>query len=413
MSLIKRDILEDIRPFYHTTDVVVIQGARQVGKTSTLRLIMDELQREGAAVYYIDLEDDRFLSLLDQGVERLAQHLEESGALKKERLYLFIDEIQHLAKPSAFLKLAHDHYSDRIKLFVSGSSNFEIKRKFKDSLVGRTMNYVLYPLNFREFLRFRKININVDGDIHSPLLQDKLLESFIDFSLYGGYPRIVLESEISMREKLINQIIHTYIRKDIRDLAEIRSVDKFNKLLQTLAAQCGRILNTSELAGTVGLSRPTVENYLFILENTFVIKRLSPFSRNIRSELFKSPKIYFVDNGIAHFLWMKMFPKTLLGEMFENAVFGELLKLGRGELHFWRTQDKKEIDFILDRRGRLLPIEVKLNAAKLKMRPFEYFRSKYDVSHLYCVNLSGNYSRANVRLRYPWELLHDIVQLEE
>ena len=403
MKLFKREILDQIRPFYHTSDVVVIQGARQVGKTSLMHLIKDELQELDTPNYFLDLEDHRFLSLLDQGPEKLIGHLKENGVLNDQRLYLFIDEIQYLSDPSNFLKLMHDHYADRIKLFVSGSSSFEVKRKFKDSLVGRTISFILYPLKFSEFLTFRNAAIDVNQKITSPILQQQLVEYFIEFSLYGGYPRIVLESDINIKEKLLSQIIQTYIRKDIRDLADIRSVAKFNKLLETLASQCGQILNVLELSGTVGLSRQTIENYLFILENTFIIKRISPFSRNVRSELFKSPKIFFLDNGIAHLLWLKTFPKTILGEIFENSVFTELLKQQNADIYYWRTQDKKEIDFILRKGRALLPIEVKLNAAKLKITALNFFRSKYDVKELFCVTLQKNNSRKDVVFRYPWE----------
>ena len=403
MNLFKREILDQIRPFYHTSDVVVIQGARQVGKTSLMHLIKDELHELGMPSYFLDLEDHRFLSVLDQGPQKLIEHLKENGLLKDRRLYLFVDEIQYLSDPSNFLKLMHDHNADRIKLFVSGSSSFEIERKFKDSLVGRTMNFVLYPLNFSEFLRFRNVAIDLNQKINSPILQQQLVEHFIEFSIYGGYPRIVLESDINIKEKLLSQIIQTYIRKDIRDLADIRSVEKFNKLLETLASQCGQILNVLELSRTVGLSRQTIENYLFILENTFVIKRITPFSRNLRSELFKSPKIFFLDNGIAHLLWLKTFPKTILGEMFENSVFTELLKQAKADIYYWRTQDKKEIDFILRKGRALLPVEVKLNAAKLKITALNFFKHKYDVKELFCVTLQKNNSHKDVFFRYPWE----------
>jgi len=292
VQLIHRDILDDIRRFFDTTDVIVVHGARQVGKTCLIRLMEGELRSAGENTHYIDLEDLRMLSVLDEGPESLISYLREGGILTEAKLYLFVDEIQYLSKPSSFIKLLRDHYSDRIKLTVSGSSSFDIRAKFTDSLAGRTVNFELFPLSFREFLRFKGSRIRLhEGTTSQPVIQ-QLVSFFNEYVLYGGYPRLVLDTEISAKETYLSQVINTYIRKDIRDLADIRHVQKFNKLLEVLASQCGQLLNVSELANTAGLSRPTVEKYLFILEQTYVIQLLRPFSRNIRSELFKTPKIW-------------------------------------------------------------------------------------------------------------------------
>ena len=192
---------------------------------------------------------------------------------------------------------------------------------------------------------------------------------------------------------------------DIRDLANIRHIQKFNKLIETLAAQCGQLLNITELANTAGISRPTVENYLFILEQTYVIQLLRPFSRNIRAELFKTPKVFFHDTGIAHLLWLKTFPKTILGSMLENAVFGELRKDRElGEFFYWRTQDGKEIDFIVPRREGILPVEVKIAASKIRRSALQYFHERYKAQRSICLALGGKVKTDDLfEVRYPWE----------
>ncbi|MCP4295513.1 MAG: ATP-binding protein, partial [Proteobacteria bacterium] len=203
----------------------------------------------------------------NEGPESVNAYLRQRGKLKnQERFFLLIDEIQYLSNPSSFLKLIHDHHS-HLKLIVSGSSSFEIKKKFKDSLVGRTVNFELYPLDFEEFLVFKEKPFNLREKVTSGVLVEELKKLYREYVLYGGYPKIVLTESIEMKEKYLQQIVDTYIKKDIRDLANIRNIIRFNKLLRVLAAQSGQMLNVAELANTVQLAKQTIEEYLFILEN--------------------------------------------------------------------------------------------------------------------------------------------------
>ena len=405
MRLFHRDILDRIRGFYDAPDVIVIHGARQVGKTCLMKLIQEELRGDGRKTHYIDLEDMRMLALLDEGHDALLNYLREKGELGDVRLHLFIDEIQYLSNPSSFLKVLRDHHAERLKLIVSGSSSFDIKSKFKDSLAGRTVNFELLPLSFREYLRFRETDISIDKPVKSHPVVKQLITLFQDYVRYGGYPRVALESELAKKETYLSQVINTYIRKDIRDLANVRHIDKFNKLLEALAVQCGQLLNVSELANTSRLSRPTVENYLFIMEQTYVIQLLRPFSRNLRSELFKTPKIFFHDMGIAQLLARKGFPKDITGSLLENAVFSEFRKSADvGELHYWRTQDGKEIDFIIRKGDSIIPVEVKVAGSKLNRTALRSFSENYHPKKIVCLTLEEiSDSSGDVEMRYPWE----------
>ncbi len=405
MKLIERDILTRMRRFLSTPDVVVLHGARQVGKTSALRLLQEEIDRAGKPTQFIDLEDLRMLSLLDEGADPLLAFLDERGLLKRGKLHLFVDEIQYLKNPSNLLKVLRDHHADRLKVFVSGSSSFDIKSKFKDSLAGRTVNFELLPLSFREFLRFKGSDIDMSRRVTSESLIRRLKELFTEYVLYGAYPRVVLEKEIGIKEAYLAQVIATYIRKDIRDLANIREVDKFNRLIEALAAQSGQLLNVLELAGTTRLSRPTVEQYLFLLEATYVIRLVRPFSKNVRAELFKTPKVFFLDTGVAQLLWLKAFQRTILGGMLETAVYGELLKNHPdAQIHYWRTQDGKEVDFILRGGQSVLPIEVKVNARHLNLTAIRFFQQHYKVKEGLCLALDMSAGRVGgVVFRYPWE----------
>jgi len=402
--LYKRTIVDEIEPYLHTPEVIVLHGARQVGKTSILFYLRDRLKAQGETEYYIDLEDSRYVKILDEGMDSFLGHLREEGLLAAEprkKVFVFIDEIQYLANPSSFLKLAADHQRG-IKLIVSGSSSFAIKEKFRDSLAGRTVDFEIFNLSFSEFLLFNGYPFQA-GAVHTEKKTEELKSLFRQYALYGGYPRIALTPEVRKKEKYLQQIIDTYVKKDIRDLAAIKDIDKFNKLLEALAAQSGNQLNISELAGTSHMAKQTVERYLFIMENTYIIKLVRPYSRNMRTELFKLPKLYFYDTGIMQMLWLKGLQKEVVGNVFETAVFAELVKkYGKDAVLYWRTKDKKEIDFILKVTSDLVPIEAKLNFAQFSPTAVQYFNKHYGISSYKVAGLNG--ARIKPEYRYPWEL---------
>lgn len=399
-----RKLLREIKPYVDTDDIIVIKGARQTGKTTLLKILMEDLPPEDTA--YFDLEFSDLLEICNKGPESIAAYLTQKGMLKKqEKFYLLIDEIQYLSNPSSLLKLIHDHYS-YLKLIVSGSSSFEIKKKFKDSMAGRTVDFELYHLDFEEFLKFKNKSFNLAENIDSKVVINELRQLYKEYVLFGGYPKIVLAESITMKEKYLRQLIDTYIKKDVRDLANVKDTTKFNKLLRVLASQSGQLLNISELSNTAQLARQTIEEYLFILEDTYVIKLLSPFSKNLRSELFKTPKIFFYDTGLLQMLWLKMLPGEIMGNIFETVIFSEFAKnLGVENLNYWRTQDKKEIDFIINKWNKIIPVETKINAARMNYTPIKYFSSRYKPENAYCISLEGDLpqDRFNVAHIYPWE----------
>jgi len=394
-----RSILPQIQKYMDTRDILVILGSRQTGKSTLLHLLMQSIPDP----VYFDLEDFKYRELCDAGVEQFIRYLHENGLIRSPKTYIFLDEIQLLTQPSSFLKLLHDH-NPEIKLIVTGSSTFAIRDKFKDSLVGRTVNFELYPLSFQEFLIFKESRIDISREIHTPQTIEQLKDLFREYVRYGGYPKIVLTPEKERKEVYLRQIVDTYLKADIRDLAQIRQIDKFNKLLRILAEQSGSMLNITELSNTTGISKQTLEEYLFILENTYVIKRISPFAKNLRKELFKRSKLFFLDTGLTHVLSYNTIPEVLLGNSFETSVFCELIKnISTIHLHYWRTKDKKEIDFVLEDGKALKAIEVKLNSAKLNPRHLFYFQKEYS-ANIYAICLELPRKIDNLTCLYPWEI---------
>lgn len=401
MKLYKRLAADQIVKYLHTDEIIVLHGARQVGKTYILYYLEKYLKDRKAVTFYIDLEDSRFVQILDRGVTDFLKLLREEGLDPTQKVFVFIDEIQYLKNPSSFLKLVADHHKN-IKLIVSGSSSFEIKSKFKDSLVGRTVNFEIFNLCFEEFLTFKEYNFN-KKQIHTAKKVDELKSLWKEYALYGGYPKIVLTPGIAIKEKRLQQIIDTYLKKDIRDLANVRDLDKFNKLVEILASQSGNLLNVMELANTSRLAKQTVGNYLFLLENTYIIKLVKPYSRNLRSELFKVPKIFFYDSGLMQMLWLKTLQKQLIGNVFETAVFAELIKKhSKDNVLYWRTTDQKEIDFIVRDKSRILPIEAKLNFQNFHAASIKYFCKNYNLKNYKVIGLEGEPNSKN--FSYPWSL---------
>ncbi|MDI6739842.1 MAG: ATP-binding protein [Candidatus Edwardsbacteria bacterium] len=403
-TIFRRDIAGAVERYLPTRDVIVLHGARQVGKTSVLMYLRDRLRERGQPVHYIDLEDGRLTRILDDGVGSFLNHLREEGfapGAGGKRLTVMVDEIQYLANPSSFLKLMADHQPG-VKLIVSGSSSFDIKSKFRDSLAGRTVDFELYGLSFEEFLLFKGERAPGKEPV-SAKRRDELAMLFQEYALYGGYPKVVLTRNRAMKQKYLQQIIDTYVKKDIRDLAPIRDIAKFNRLLELLAAQGGSLLNVNELANTIRLARPTVDHYLFLLEQTYVIRLVRPYSGSLRSEISKTPKLFFFDTGLMQMLWLKELPRELLGPVFETAVFSQLAKRhGPGSVFHWRTQDKKEIDFVLRRGRALFPIEVKLNFSQFRPTAIKHFRERYKTAGYAVVSLRGE--RSDRHGLHPWEL---------
>lgn len=399
----KREITDEILKFINLEEVIVLHGARQVGKTHILLWLENYLKEKKEDVYYIDLEDSRYKKILDSGVAEFIDHLREEGhALKDEKkIFVFIDEIQYLENPSEFLKLVADHHKN-IKLIVSGSSSFAIKSKFKDSLVGRTINFEIFNLSFDEYLMFKDYYYNPGAEM-TEMKREELKLMYKEYVLFGGYPKIALINEIELKEKRLQQIIDTYIKKDIKELANVDNIENFNKLLEILASQSGQMINIKELSNTCKLSAPTVEKYLFILEQTYIIKLVRPYSKNLRSELSKTPKVFFYDSGLMQMLWLKGLQKEIIGHAFETSVFSELVKkYGQENIYYWRTKDKKEIDFIIKDKNNIIPTEVKINFNKVNLSAIKYFMENYKLDKYNIVGIDGYEKK--IGYIYPWEI---------
>ena len=419
MNFIKRKILPHISNFMNYKEAIVIYGARQVGKTTIMKMLINELKTINnipeEAVFYFDLEDLEMLEICNQGVDHLIRYIDartsynlnSSPASSQGKIYLFIDEIQYLNNASNFIKLMVDNHSDRFKLIVSGSSVLDLKSKIKQSLVGRIVTFEVLGLDFEEFLWFKKKKYHMDKIVVvDKKTQKELKQLFEEFIIFGAYPRVALISEIKDRKYYLKELIQTYIKKDIRDIGKIRDIMKFNNFLRVLADQAGNLLNIDELASSIGIARETVYDYLILLEGTYITRRLTPFFKNLRSELTKMPKIYFEDTGILNYLKYNDIVEKVSGDLFENCIYAELRKtVGLETLRYWRTQSKQEIDFVIQHQKQVFALEVKNIYSGQKTTSLEYFSQKYPNSKSFIITLEKRRkTKENILVLYPWEI---------
>ena len=313
------------------------------------------------------------LDACSKSIDFFKQYLQFYGVDVTKKSYVFIDEIQYHDNPTNFLKLIADH-EENIQLIVSGSSTLDIRQKFKDTLTGRKQVFHLQPLNFEEYLIFneeenllrwyRSNSFNIQKRFYDKvgfeIVKYRLQEFVNDFIIYGGYPAVVKTAEEKIKIRQLQEIVQTYVRKDIRNFAHIENVTAFNRLIILLVGRVGNLLNLNELCKESGITRRRLENYIFLLENTFIIKLLTPFFKNINLEVVKMPKLYFLDTGMINYLitsYSNLNSRPDRGSLVENYIFKQLYsKLDIiDRLNFWRNQNKNEVDFILNGN----PVEVK------------------------------------------------------
>jgi len=383
-------ILEDI----NKPHISLLIGARQVGKTTLIRQLHNELKSNKKNVAFINLENKQFRMMLDETPENIFQLIPPLE--RQSCLYLFIDEVQYLKDPSNFLKHIFDDYREQIKLIITGSSSFYIDRKFKDSLAGRKRIIEIPPLSFKEVLIFKDREdlakyIN-NGPI--PLVyQTEIKKLFYEYLVYGGYPDVVLADSLKEKVLILKELVDSYVKKDAIE-ADLKKPQSYLHLLKLLAERSGSLINIQSLANDVGINTKTIESYLWVLQKSFHIHTINSFHRNISSELKKMNKIYINDLGLRNYLVSNFSPIGLRedkGIILENYVYNLFReKLSVGSIKFWRTQKKQEIDFIIsDFVANSEAIEVKFNKENFKVSKYNFFRERYPEIALRCLDINS------------------------
>ena len=365
--MITRSIEDSIRKEINAgKKVIILLGARQVGKTTLLRTLFEN------EINYLwlngDASNDRLLLTADS--------VEQLRVIIGRHKLLVIDEAQRVPDIGMVLKLLIDNIP-QLKIIATGSSSFDLSNKTAEPLTGRKRQFKLFPFSFTEMVE------------HHGLLSEKNL--IPHRLIYGYYPDIV--NSPGDERRLLHELSDSYLYKDILALDQIKKSEQLTRLLRALAFQIGSQVSYTELGQLCGLDNKTVDKYITILEQTYVIFRLGSYSRNLRNELKTSRKIYFTDNGMRNALIADFRPVTLrddVGKLWENYLVSERIKRNEYSNNyatswFWRTQTQQEIDYIEEQDGHISAFEFKWSPiAKIKQpKTFHdaYPNSSFDVIH--------------------------------
>jgi len=367
MKIIKRTIQKNIEKFLFKGKVIIIYGARQVGKTTMVKEIQKKYPKD-ALYFNCDEPDIRAIF-----TNKTSTELKSSLGGKK---LIIIDEAQRVKDIGLTLKLIVDTYP-KIQIIATGSSSFDLSNQIIEPLTGRKYEFYLYPFSIKELT-----------ELYSPLEIDRVIEQRI---IFGMYPEIVFSGQEAGAK--LKSITQSYLYKDILQFQNIKNSEAIEKLLQALALQVGNEVSYNELAQTIGVDKKTVANYIQILEKSFVIFRLSPFSRNLRNELKRMRKIYFFDTGIRNALinnFNQLDIRQDTGGLWENFIISERIKHNHNyeketNNYFWRTRDGKEIDYLEESGGKIEGVKIKWGREKKPKIP-KIFLETYLGSKINLVN---------------------------
>lgn len=360
MSFIERVLYSELKEHLSRKQVTIITGLRRTGKTTLLKQLMSEFP--GNNKLYLDLEKIANRELLsEKNYDNILSAFRSLGINEKEKMLIAVDEAQLLPGCVSVIKYLYDNYD--IKFLVTGSSSYYIKDLFNESLAGRKKVFQLHTLNFSEFLSFKNIAYHPVTEgfrLFNNYEYERLKNFYNEFILFGGFPEVVLSDSEGEKKDILEDIIGSYINIDIKNISDIRDQKNLHTLLKMLAARVSSRLDYTKLASLTGLSRTTVYNYISLLEDTFMIKRIPVYSVNPDREIVKAPKIYISDNGLLNSL-----AEVGSGLQFENAVFNQLKF--RGELKYYSLKTGKEIDFILNGKYALEVKETGVENDKVKL----------------------------------------------
>jgi len=344
--------------------VVIIYGPRRVGKTTLLRHFAARVKED---ILFVTGEDIAVRDYLE------SRSLEKLRAFAGAKKYLIVDEAQYVAHIGLNLKMLVDHVPG-LSIVATGSSSFDLARNTGEPLTGRKHTLLLLPL--------AQMELNA---VEAPHETKAALELRL---IYGSYPEVILLNDNAGRERYLKEMITSYLFKDILQLEDVRHADRLSRLLQLLAFQIGREVSLSELGTQLGMSRNTVERYLDLLEKVFVIYARRGFSRNHRTEISKSRRYYFFDNGIRNALINNFNPLSLrndVGALWENYAATERLKANlylerSAQSFFWRTYAQQEIDLVEEHAGRFSGFEFKWTPPRMTAAPTAWIKAYPDAA---------------------------------
>lgn len=327
--------------------VTVITGMRRVGKTTTLRFLLDQTPHQNKI--YIDLEriEDRAI-FTQKNFSEIQTDLEIKGIDFAQPSVIALDEVQLIPDIASFIKYYHDHFP--VKFIISGSSSYYLRNRFSESLAGRKQVFELFPLDFLEFLEFREVDatplLNFRWHRYRRTLYAQFKSHYEDYIEYGGFPEVALAETVEKKVRFLKDVLNSYIELDVKLLSDFSVIDDLYRLISLLASRIGSKLDYSKLGVLLGINRHKIKEYIHLLERTYFLHLLEPFSKNIDRAIALQKKVYLADTGLVNQL-----AQIDSGSLFENAIATQLLRIG--ELNYFQLKSGQEIDFILDKQTAL------------------------------------------------------------
>ena len=416
--MIKRKLFKELKEHLSQKEISVIIGPRQAGKTTLMELLQSCLKKEKKNTVFLSLDfeaDKKHFASQNNLISKIQLEI------GKSRGYIFIDEIQRKENAGLFLKGLYD-LKLPYKFIVSGSGSVELKEKISESLFGRKRIFELNTISFQEFVNFRTDYRYEEKFVDFFTVEkDKGRDLLIEYLNFGGYPRQILEPQLKEKSKIMDEIYHSYLEKDILYLLRVEKIEAFSSLVKILAGQTGKIVNYSELSSTLGISLKTIKNYLWYIQKTFIVQKITPYFTNVRKELSKSPIMYFYDLGLRNYalgLFGNLTIPSELGFVFQNFILNvlkEKLRFTAGELHFWRTKDRAEVDFIIKFGKSIIPVEVKFKELTEPEvgRSLRNFILKYQPEKAQIINLSFKKSIKIDKTRIEFLPFYELVKERE
>ncbi len=379
----KRFLYQKIYKYLHHKNALVITGMRQVGKTTLMRQLFDEVTNPKL---WFDFDNPlEMLVFEDINYDAIYNTLLKESGNKNERLFVFIDEIQNLPEITKIIKYMIDKFN--VKFVVTGSSNYYLKNLFPESLSGRKFLFILRPMNFQEYLFFnkkQKLNAAIIEDISiNTVFRDytkyefqKLEKDYSDFLEYGGFPEVVVTENYETKRLVLKNIFSSFFEKDIRLLSDLKNVRELRNLILLLVPRTGNILDVSKLSSDSGISRLNVYNYLEFLQGVFLIKLIPKFSQSVDRSVAGGKKVYFSDTGL-----LNLIGRVNDGQLFENAVANQLSSYG--ELSYYNRRNKAEIDFIVNKE---IAFEAKLKATAKDLNRLDILSEKIGIKKSFLIS---------------------------
>lgn len=341
MEFFERKIYSSLKKHLAEKQITVITGMRRTGKTTLVLRLLEEIASKNKI--YIDLQrlDNRQL-FSEKNYDNIIVELGKRGLDTGKKMHVGLDEIQLVPNLPGVIKYLYDHFN--IKFIITGSSSYYMKNLFGESLAGRKKAFEMYPLDFGEFLTFKKAGVNA-GDFWEKKFDkyeyERLKNYYHEYVEYGGFPEVALADQPEKKKDLLNDIISSYINIDVGSLADFKRKGDFYNIVKILAARIGSRIDYAKISSVIGINVATLQNYIGFFEDTYLIKRVPVYTRDPDREIVKAKKLYFTDSGLAGIL-----ADLNSGAKFENAVFNQLARLG--EVRYYALKNGKEIDFVFN-----------------------------------------------------------------